>query len=246
MPCEKPPGRGSTHCFPRLGYNADMNPIPPTKRIWFQFSLRTLLALVLVFGCGFGWLGMKLKQASEQRMIVERIARLLGYVTYDYQYDSSGTSSIQGAEPPGPKWLRKLLGDDFMFTKVHLVHVRYGQVSDADLKAIGKLRQLHHLGLIDIQITDAQLEHLRGLTQLQGLSLSSTKVTDAGLQNLRGLTELRGLDLDGAKVTDAGLEHLQGLRQLKRLDLDYTQVTDEGVKKLQQALPNCLISHRVK
>ena len=35
---------------------------PKPKRRWFQFSLRTLLVLMLVFGCGFGRLGMKVKQ----------------------------------------------------------------------------------------------------------------------------------------------------------------------------------------
>jgi hypothetical protein len=45
--------------------------IPKPLRRWFQYSLRTLLVLMLVFGCGFGWLGMKVKQAREQREAVE-------------------------------------------------------------------------------------------------------------------------------------------------------------------------------
>jgi hypothetical protein len=57
------------------------------------------------------------------------------------------------------------------------------------------------------------------------------------------LTQLRRLDLDLNRVTDAGLEHLKGLTQLAQLALMGTDVTDAGVKKLQQALPNCEISH---
>jgi hypothetical protein len=44
-------------------------------------------------------------------------------------------------------------------------------------------------------------------------------------------------------VTDTGLEHLRGLTQLQLLYLGGTQITDEGVKKLQEALPNCEITH---
>jgi lipopolysaccharide export system protein LptC len=44
---------------------------PKPRRRWLQFSLRTLLVLMLAFGCGLGWLGMKVKQAGEQREAVE-------------------------------------------------------------------------------------------------------------------------------------------------------------------------------
>jgi hypothetical protein len=37
--------------------------------------------------------------------------------------------------------------------------------------------------------------------------------------------------------------HFKGLSQLKVLTLDHTQVTDDGVAKLEEALPNCQISH---
>ena len=35
---------------------------PHPRRRWLRFSLRTLLVLMLVFGCGFGWLGREVKQ----------------------------------------------------------------------------------------------------------------------------------------------------------------------------------------
>ena len=69
-------------------------------------------------------------------------------------------------QPPGPAWLRKLLGDD-LFVNVTKVDLRGSQVSDAGLK------------------------HLKGLTQLQELNLNDTKVSDAGLQHLKGLTQLQ-------------------------------------------------------
>ena len=51
------------------------------------------------------------------------------------------------------------------------------------------------------------------------------------------------LGLDDTKVTDAGLVHLKGLTKLEVLVLRRTKVTPAGVKQLQQALPNCKITH---
>ena len=68
-------------------------------------------------------------------------------------------------------------------------------------------------------------------------------MTDAGLKHLEGLTQLQWLSLNDTKISDAGLEHLKGLTQLQSLWLLRTKVTDAGVKKLQQALPNCPITH---
>jgi len=63
------------------------------------------------------------------------------------------------------------------------------------------------------------------------------------LEDIKDLPGLFGLELTDTQVTDEGLEHLKGLTNLSSLDLRSTEVTDEGVKKLQQALPNCRITH---
>jgi len=81
------------------------------------------------------------------------------------------------------------------------------------------------------------------LSDVYNVDLSKTTVTDIGLVTLKELDQLLYLDLSETQITDAGLEHLDGLKQLQKLSLNRTQVTDEGVKKLQQALPNCQISH---
>ena len=93
------------------------------------------------------------------------------------------------------------------------------------------------------KVTDADLLHLKGMTDLKQLVLLGTTVTDAGLAHLKGLKKLENLNLAATKVTDAGLVHLKGLTNLTTLSLADTAVTDAGVKQLQQALPNCKISH---
>ena len=88
-----------------------MSDVPQPRLRWYQFSLRSLLLFVFACSLAFGWLGVKMQRAREQKQAVEAIEKLGGSVAYDYQYDASG-SWITGAKPPGPTWLREILGDD--------------------------------------------------------------------------------------------------------------------------------------
>jgi len=40
---------------------------PKPRGRWLQFSLRTMLVLMLTFGCGFGWLGMMLTRLLQHQ-----------------------------------------------------------------------------------------------------------------------------------------------------------------------------------
>ena len=122
---------------------------------------------MLLVSIGLSLFTVKMQQASRQREAVSSIRELLGWVGYD--------TGIRA-----PKWVRDLLGDDFL-----------GNVSRAGLP------------------TDAGVEHVKGLTQLQSLSLWGTKITDAGLVHLQGLTELQTLELEATQVTDAGVTEIQ-------------------------------------
>jgi hypothetical protein len=223
---------------------------PRTRRRWYQFRLRTLLIGVTVAGCGFGWLGLKVREARRQQAAVATIEKMGGGIGYDYEYDAQGNyvpdhvpDHVPNPTPPGPAWLRALLGDDFFRSvyKVYLPAWRERHITDADLEQLVGFTKLAMAELDGTQVTDAGLEHLSGLTRLEWLSLDETQVTDAGLEHLRLLTRLKGLSLKGTRVTDAGLEHLKGLTRLDWLGLNKTQVTDAGVAQLQKALPKCKI-----
>ncbi len=177
----------------------------------FQFSLRSLLVLTVVVAVPFSWLAVEMKGARKQREAVGAIRKLGGWIVYDYEQPT-----IPNPQPPGPEWLRKLLGNDF-FANVVLVN------------------------LGGMQATDGELEHIKELTQLQDLWLYGGHVTDEGVKHLKGLTQLVLLHLGGTQITDTGIVYLHGLSQLQTLDLTGTKVTAEGVKKLQQALPKCQI-----
>jgi hypothetical protein len=228
----------------------------------FQFSIRSVLWLVVVVAIPCSWLAVERKEASKQHEVVEAIRKLGGTVWYDYQYSYQlhfFTTRYESASttPSGPAWGRQLLGDEF-FTNVafadfqktrvtdawleHLKGVAQlqvlnldgTQVTDAGLEQLSGLTQLRALNLDSTRVTDAGLKHLKGLRQLERLSLRWTQLTDAGFEHLKGLTQLRSLYLNGTKVTGAGFVHLKGLKELSALELSGTQVTDAGLEHLKE------------
>jgi hypothetical protein len=202
--------------LPRVGDNADMQTEPPKtdppkrKRRWFQFSLRTLLILTAVVAVACCWLGRRIDQKCKEREAVESLVKLGGGVWYDYQFNS-GRLSV-AAEPPGPSWLRQLLGENLFYSvdSAYLVRPNWGEpaingtITDAALACLHDLPDLRTLSLSHTKITDAALVHVKGLTRLENLSLDRTDVTGAGLENLTGLPRLETLGLAGSHVTDAG------------------------------------------
>ena len=228
---------------------------PKRQRRWYQFSLRTLLIFTVLCAVAASWFGNKIEQKRIERDAVAAIVEFGGEAHYDYE-------RVYGAKPPGPEWLRKLLGENF-FSEVVAVDLRESRdadvglvnvkelprldwlfvagskATDAGLVNIQGLTQLQTLSLMNTQVTDAGLVDLKTLTGLRRVNLVATKVTDAGLECLKGLNQLQLLILAETNVTDAGLENLKGLTRLQKLDLRDTKVTEAGVNDLQKALPNC-------
>ncbi|MGO8688755.1 MAG: leucine-rich repeat domain-containing protein [Thermoguttaceae bacterium] len=199
-------------------------------RLRFQFSILSLLVLMLAVAVPFSWLTVEREQARKQRAAVDWIEKAGGFVLYDYEFDPSG-NPIPAAKPPGPSWLRKPLGDDY-FADVTVVDLHGQEVSDAGLEHLKGLAQLRGLELCGTKVSDVGLEHLKALTQLRWLQLDGTQVSDAGLVHLKGFTQLQELFLGGTQVSDAGLENLRGLTKLQSLSLGLTQVSDAGLEHL--------------
>ncbi len=194
-----------------------------SKRRWFQFSLRSLLALMTFLAVvPGGWLIYQKEQAGRHEEAAKKL-RMVGAEVY-----------------AKPKWLWTRLepGSPGIIVGVGL---RYRNLTDADLQPLSSLRELVWLDLNDTPVGDDGLVHLSGLTGLKRLRLDETLITDAGLAHLAGLTELRQLNLYKSQITDSGLAHLAVLTNLEELNLQRTHVTAEGVAKLQKALPKCQI-----
>jgi hypothetical protein len=218
-------------------------------RRWFRFSLRTLLVFVTIASAGFGWIGMQVRKVHRQRVAVEAIKKMGGCLFYDYEVAAflddippKDPSIRPAAIPPGPEWLRKVVGDDFLAKVVKVDRVP-AEFSDDAMVHFATLVTLRQLDLNFTDVTDAGLGYLEGLRDLQALDLGHTQVTDAGLVHFKQLDKLRWLNLTKTDVTDSGLIHLRQLAQLRDLYLLDTQVTNAGCLELQKWLPNLEI-HR--
>src|SRR5438309_753827 len=113
------------------------------KRRWFQFSLRSLLIFTVICAVGSTWLGKRIERKRIERQVVDAIVKLGGGVHYDCGFDPSGRL-IQDSEPPGPWWLRQLLGENFFGD---VTDVRYGPTAEPrDLSRLTELRDLTFSG----------------------------------------------------------------------------------------------------
>lgn len=137
------------------------------KRRYLTFSLRTLFILLTLFAV---WTATIVNRAREQREAVKAIRELGGKVSYDWQLRYlPGTTNLRiEPEPPGPAWLRRVVGGDF-FQEVRVVNFFWrlggwyqpnpiGEPSDSDvLRAIPYLQRLK--GLKDVVISKHRHKH---------------------------------------------------------------------------------------
>ncbi len=155
-----------------------MNETTTPRRRWFQYSLRTLLLVMLLVSIGMSWFAVKVQKARRQRTVVEAIKKLGGEVKFDYEY---------GDQLPGnsadPGWFRNLLEEDFFATVVYVSFID-SRVTDDDLESLKELTQLRGLNFCGTQVGDAGLEHLRELSHLKHLFLMNTLATDEGAAKL--------------------------------------------------------------
>src|SRR4051812_18781583 len=102
-----------------------MNEGQKKRRGWLPFSLRTLLIVSTLVSVGLGWMGNTIVRVKQQRASVTMIHAARGRVRFDYQWRLD-------QEPPGPEWMRILIGDD-VFASVDAVTVDFADVKDPDL-----------------------------------------------------------------------------------------------------------------
>jgi hypothetical protein len=189
----------------------------------FRFSMRMLFVCLLLIGVLLVPLAKRLDEARWQR---EAIAKLGGRA--DCVYSQSAA----------PKWLKKILGNDFF---CHVSALRIEGATNDDLAWLKDLRSIRHLTLDDSQITDAGLANVRWLSDLETLEIRQVnphdftfrvgEITNYGMQHLVDLRHLRVLALNGVRVGNIGIDRLKHV-DLVSLDLCHTLVSDELLKSI--------------
>jgi len=236
---------------------------PKRKRCWFQFSLRSLLVFTAILCC---LLAGPAKRAREQRAALDIVNRVGGSVLFDWEnpemdfrpftsstgqmyYQQSGreyverSNSTAAAAPPGPAWLRHLIGDEY-FQKVVIVdtsgHVvndppSANPVTNATLQGVCCLTSLRWLNIDHAKaVNDVGIGNLEALTRLERLFADDVPITDRGMKHLECLTHLEYLSINSPLVTDDGVTSLRGLKRLKYLYLGHTKITDRGLDLIKE------------
>jgi hypothetical protein len=231
---------------PEMDEEIMTEPTPPKRRRrWFSLSLRGMMLLILVVGFAMGW---KARRASLQRRAVAQIEFLHGWVKYDWEPEIYGCfdSRADTFHPPGPRWLRNMLGDEY-FQEVVEVELpdpsTFPEIdptsrdSPPDSTEYQSVRELILQRQESKEALDRdQLACLEGLDRLDTLTLRGNPLKSEGLARLGRLSNLKSLTSFDTPIGAEGLAAITKLSRLKVLYLD-SEITDARLNDLKD-LPN--------
>jgi Leucine Rich repeat len=120
----------------------------------------------------------------------------------------------------GPDWLRKIVGDEWMygFDRITRLTMTVNEPFE----------------------TERLIDSLASQVSLKALTLASNDNCDDEFGHLAALATLEHLDLRGEVLSDEGMKCLESCRTLKDLRLSEMNITDDGVARL-AALPSLQI-----
>lgn len=197
------------------------------KRSLLRIGVRGLLALILILGCVMGWV---VNRARVQRDAVAVIKHVGGEVAYSWQW-SDGLPVQPRPRPPGPDWVRKWLGPDYveMATFVRLMNnLRF---DDKVMREACRLPSLEELWVVNTAVTDEGAEELHRLRNLRVLDLRLNRISSRPLRHIGEMTKLRELKLamrlSPIPLRDGDMAFLKRLTKLERLMLPSDQLTDD-------------------
>ena len=124
------------------------------------------------------------------------------------------------------------------------LNLKYTRVTGFGFTSLKDLSELTTLQLGGELINDQSLANVATLSHLSEIEIVNAEITTDGIQELTTLEGLRRLALVNCSgISDLAVEQLVKFRQLGQLNVKGTQITAEAVSRLQEALPNCRISH---
>lgn len=238
------------------------------KRRRRRITIRMLMCLLVGFACLFAWFANHYQRSQMQARAVDRLIDQNAFVMYQ-PADSLLVSLLPGDANTPPRWLAKLLGDDFFRSPVNVSTAQKGRAErqkNIVLGALPALTNLKLLRLTNLSLRTADLFALQDLPQLQSLDLtrtgldsgsmpwlsrlqlrwlnvSHTQFSDRALQNLARSRELQYLNLERTTVSDDGLSVIESMPNLRYLNLKRCPVSLPAVRRLSKSMPNCLIEY---
>jgi len=189
------------------------------------------MLLVAITSIPLGWMAWQVNRVRNQRLVVAELSSVGGLVIYNYQWQQRSRQ-----EPPGPKWLRALLGDD-IFANVSEVDIRHDHVDEQTLARVATLPAVLTVMIQSGQISDGGLAHLAKMNTLQQVDLYSSGLSDASVAQLSKIKGLKYLTVESPQITDVGLESIAKLKKLEHLRIRADRVTGDGLAQI-ATLPN--------
>ena len=221
---------------------AEAAPAMAPRRRWSQFSIRTLLVVMLLTGLLLGYIGYERREAARFQALYAELA-------------ANKDAQLVVPESPRPQWLRYILGDNSP-EYLRSAWIDSRTFNDDDLTRLARFRFLEQIVLINTRVHGSGLAAFAGHSRLRGLrcvscplddsaaphiakirglrelDLSMTKITGESLVHVAELVQLRQLGLAATKIEGPQLRHLTTLTNLRHLELSGTQVDDAGLAHL--------------
>ncbi|MGV3608994.1 MAG: hypothetical protein ACO1RA_21495 [Planctomycetaceae bacterium] len=215
------------------------------RRRWFQFSLRSLLIVMLLLSVGFGLYLPARRRSLEQWRAVNVLS----------ENSSNGLRFIVDREKPDT-WQKRLgidlpdftetqvrsgseLGDEMMLNhllklpQLESILISRSEFDDSDLRALSNLPKLKSFGVGSDSVTGEGMTHFVGQEKLQHLYLRGSNLSDRGLEVVARLQGLSSLEWYGKnRTSDGGLSHLRGNLRLTKLLLKGEGISDVGLEHL--------------
>jgi Leucine-rich repeat (LRR) protein len=206
-------------------------PDPVPRRMWYvrylRFRLSTFLIAIALIAA---WPAFYYSPQKRAERATKSLRDSGLKVHFDYQRSSERGYSYK-KEPPGPTYLRAVVGEGF-FQNAEWIQVRGKRLTTSELLPLAELPGLRMLTLPKCEIGDEHLRTMRGLRQLKVLDLADNQITDAGLEHLAEMVDLNTIQLCNNPIQGPGLANLRKFSKLKMLVLMDTPLTDEGAAEI--------------
>jgi len=192
----------------------------------FQFSIRSLLVLMLIVGAGLGLLSMRVGGVFAQWKTAQSLAAVGAQVSFS-------RGNVQAVSFSGPQFAA--FGDEHIAMLAQLPEMH--RLTFADVRMTDQvLRRLARLEISSVAFDKAQLPkrglaHLRNMRTVWQLTLVKTPVAEQDIAGLEGCS-VTHLTLRETGLTDEGLAHLERWPKLSQLDLGEPKITKAGLIRL--------------
>lgn len=166
---------------------------------WFRFSVRRLIVVMTLSSILFAFVAKPLNDARNQKLALQRIARLKGQAEPGMVIESGRRLGDKLAESLYPGSAGALL---------YNIDLTDTAASDEDIRLISRMRYVRELILANTQVSDIGIKHLSTQRKLYHLNISGTNVTDDGVQSLSQVTSLKSMQALDCDVSDTALRQL--------------------------------------